>query len=41
MKAVCFSFDRMAVKCFNASDFGIEVKVSFSKKKITCNAQVR
>ena len=40
MKAACFNFDVMAVRCFESVTFNVDVDVRVSKKKISCNAQV-
>ena len=40
MKAACFAFDVMAVKCFNNADFQVHVDVSFTMRKLTCSAKV-
>ncbi|KAL5250086.1 hypothetical protein ACHWQZ_G015976 [Mnemiopsis leidyi] len=39
MKAACFAFDVMAVKCFNNADFQVHVDVSFTMRKLTCSAK--
>merc|ERR1712176_1011667 len=39
MKAKCFGFDMIAVKCFQNAVFNIDINVSFGKKKIMCNAK--
>ena len=40
MKAKCFDFDRMAIKCFNNTQFNMTASISYSKKKIYCRAMV-
>ena len=40
MKAACFAFDVMAVKCFNDSSFQVHLDVSFTMRKLTCRAKV-
>merc|ERR1712176_425765 len=38
MKATCFGFDQMAVRCFQSNTFNVNVEVKAQKKKITCSA---
>jgi len=41
MKAQCFDFDRIAVKCFDRAIFNVTVSLTYSNKKISCRAKVR
>ena len=40
MKARCFNFDRIAVKCFDNAQFNVTVSVWNNKNTITCQAMV-
>ena len=40
MKAKCFDFDRIAVKCFNNPMFNVTVSLFHSNTKISCRALV-
>jgi len=37
MKAKCFDFDTIAVKCFQNAEFNVDVNVRYSNKKVMCN----
>jgi len=39
MKAQCFDFDRIAVKCFDSAIFNVTVSLTYSNKKISCRAK--
>merc|ERR1712224_243363 len=38
MRARCFDFDRMAVKCFDNAGFNVSVSLTYTKSKIMCRA---
>jgi len=38
MKAKCFNFDRIAVKCFDDAQFNVTVSLTFSNRVISCRA---
>ena len=40
MKAKCFDFDTIAVKCFQNAEFNVDVNVRYSNKKVMCNPMV-
>jgi len=39
MKAACFDFDRMAVKCFDHKMFDVDVSLEITKRKLVCQAK--